>query len=221
LLEPVGPGANPAKSRNIFLGTLTLHVKAAGFRLAIFLSRMLRCCGTGCAAMQRDPAPIAGKTTQPNCRACYGVGTAQRRRPIHTEKETNRKECEMRGVIFAAVLVMTATGGARAQDAAAGEKVFAVCKACHQIGETAKNAVGPVLNGIIGRPAGTYPGYSYSDANKNSGLTWDEATFRDYIKDPRAKIPGTKMIYPGLKDEQKTSDLLAYLKQFDADGKKK
>jgi cytochrome c len=137
------------------------------------------------------------------------------------EKETNRKECEMRGVILAAALAMAGTSGARAQDAAAGEKVFAVCKACHQIGETAKNAVGPVLNGVIGRPAGTYPGYSYSDANKNSGLTWDEATFREYIKDPRAKIPGTKMIYPGLKDEQKTSDLLAFLKQFDADGKKK
>jgi cytochrome c len=136
-------------------------------------------------------------------------------------RQSNRKELEMRGVIFAAVLAMTDTGGASAQDAAAGEKVFAVCRACHQIGETAKNAVGPVLNGIIGRPAGSYPGYSYSDANKNSGLTWDEATFRDYIKDPRAKIPGTKMIYPGLKDEQKTSDLLAYLKQFDADGKKK
>jgi cytochrome c len=127
----------------------------------------------------------------------------------------------MRGAIFVAVLWAVSTSGASAQDAAAGEKTFAVCKACHQIGETAKNAVGPVLNGIIGRPAGTYPGFNYSDANKNSGLTWDEATFRDYIKDPRAKIPGTKMIYPGLKDEQKTSDLLAYLKQFDADGKKK
>src|SRR3954453_7141461 len=136
-------------------------------------------------------------------------------------RKTTREEYEMRGAIFAAVLAITATTGARAQDAAAGEKVFAVCRACHQIGETAKNGVGPVLNGIIGRPAGTYPGYSYSDANKNSGLTWDEATFRDYIKDPRAKIPGTKMIYPGLKDEQKTSDLLAFLKQFGADGKKK
>jgi cytochrome c len=127
----------------------------------------------------------------------------------------------MRGAICVATLWAVGTTGASAQDAAAGEKTFAVCKACHQIGETAKNAVGPVLNGVIGRPAGTYPGYSYSDANKNSGLTWDEATFRDYIKDPKAKIPGTKMIYPGLKDEQKTSDLLAYLKQFDADGKKK
>jgi cytochrome c len=133
----------------------------------------------------------------------------------------NLKEYEMRGAIFVAVLWAVGTTGASAQDAAAGEKTFAVCKACHQIGETAKNAVGPVLNGIIGRPAGTYAGFNYSDANKNSGLTWDEATFRDYIKDPRAKIPGTKMIYPGLKDEQKTGDLLAYLKQFDADGKKK
>jgi cytochrome c len=122
------------------------------------------------------------------------------RRPITREKETNRKECEMRGVILAAVLAVMATSGAR---------------------ETAKNAVGPVLNGVIGRPAGTYQGFNYSDANKNSGLTWDEATFRDYIKDPRAKIPGTKMIFPGLKDEQKTTDLLAFLKQFDADGKKK
>lgn len=127
----------------------------------------------------------------------------------------------MRRAILAAVFATMAVTGAHAQDAAAGEKVFAVCRACHQVGETAKNAVGPVLNGVIARPAGSYPGYSYSEANKNSGLTWDEATFRDYIKDPRAKIPGTKMIYPGLKDEQKTSDLLAFLKQFDAEGKKK
>lgn len=124
------------------------------------------------------------------------------------------------GILAVAVWAMM-TSGALAQDAAAGEKVFAVCKACHQIGENAKIAVGPVLNGVIGRRAGTYPGYSYSDANKNFGLTWDEATFREYIKDPKAKVPGTKMIYAGLKDEQKATDLLAYLKQFDADGKKK
>ena len=127
----------------------------------------------------------------------------------------------MRSVIFAAMLTVVSISGAQAQDAAAGEKIFGVCKACHQIGETAKNSVGPVLNGVIGRPAGTYPGYSYSAANKNSGITWDEATFREYIKDPRAKIPGTKMIYAGLRDEQKVNDLLAYLKQFGADGKKK
>jgi cytochrome c len=77
-----------------------------------------------------------------------------------------------------------------------------------------------VLNGLFGRKAGTVEGYNYSPANKNSGLTWDEATFREYIKDPRAKVPGTKMVYAGLKDEQRITDLIAYLKQFDATGKK-
>jgi len=114
-----------------------------------------------------------------------------------------------------------AAGPARAQDAAAGEKVFSVCRACHQIGETAKIAVGPVLNGVIGRKAGTYPGYSYSEANKNSGITWDEATFTTYIKNPRGTIPGTKMIFIGITDEKKIKDLIAFLEQYDADGKKK
>ncbi len=126
----------------------------------------------------------------------------------------------MRAAIFVAVLATIGAGEARAQDAAAGEKVFVVCKACHQIGENAKSAIGPALNGVIGRKAGSVAGYSYSDANKDSGITWDEATFREYIRDPKAKVPGTKMIYPGLKDEQKTNDLVAFLKQFDADGKK-
>ena len=103
----------------------------------------------------------------------------------------------MRGLVLVALLAVAGAGEVRAQDAAAGEKVFGVCKMCHQIGESAKNAVGPVLNGVMGRKAGSYPGYSYSDANKNSGITWDEATFREYIKDPKAKVPGTKMIYAG------------------------
>ena len=107
----------------------------------------------------------------------------------------------------------TGRGGGR-------EGVRPVCRACHQIGETAKNGVGPELNGLIGRHSGSVPGYSYSPANKNSGLTWDEATFRDYIKDPRAKVPGTKMVFAGVKDEQRVNDLVAYLKQFDATGKK-
>src|SRR5712672_3877866 len=108
-----------------------------------------------------------------------------------------------------------------AQDAASGEKIFVQCKACHQIGENAKNAVGPVLNGLFGRKAGTIEGYSYSPANKNSGITWDDATFREYIKDPRIKIPGTKMTFPGLKDQKQIDDVVAYLKQFDSTGKKK
>ena len=121
---------------------------------------------------------------------------------------------------LAALALFAATGESLAQDPASGERVFTQCRACHQVGETAKNAVGPVLNGLFGRKSGTIEGYSYSPANKNSGLTWDEATFREYIKDPRAKIPGTKMVYAGVKDEQRVNDLIAYLKQFDAGGKK-
>jgi cytochrome c len=127
----------------------------------------------------------------------------------------------MRGAVFATVLAFAGIGEAKAQDAAAGEKVFGLCKACHQVGETAKNGIGPVLNGIMGRKAGSVAGYSYSAANKGSRITWDEATFRDYIRDPKAKIPGTKKIYAGLKDEQNTNDLIAFLRQFDADGKRK
>jgi len=120
-------------------------------------------------------------------------------------------------IVFA-ILALAGMGQAQAQDVAAGEKTFAQCKACHQIGEKAKNAVGPVLNGLFGRKSGTVPSYTYSAANKNSGITWDEAIFAEYIKNPKAKIPGTKMIYPGLKDEQRIKDLIAYLKQFDAEG---
>lgn len=122
-----------------------------------------------------------------------------------------------------AVLMLAAWSrpAAAAGDAAAGEKIFLRCRACHQIGETAKNAVGPRLNGLFGRQAGSIEGYSYSPANKNSGIVWDEPTFRDYIKAPQAKIPGTKMVFPGLKSDQETDDIVAFLKQFDADGKKK
>jgi cytochrome c len=126
-----------------------------------------------------------------------------------------QKEKLMKRIVLATLFVAAGLGQASAQDAAAGEKAFAVCKACHQIGDSAKNAVGPVLNGLIGRKAGSVDGYNYSDANKKSGLTWDEATFTDYIKDPKAKIPGTKMAFAGVKDEQKIKDLIAFLHTFD------
>jgi cytochrome c len=126
----------------------------------------------------------------------------------------------LRVYLLATVMLAGSVSAAGAQDAALGEKVFLKCKACHQIGEGAKSAVGPVLNGIIGRPAGTYAGYSYSDANKGSGITWDEATLKDYLKNPRAKIPGTKMIFPGLPKDEDIDNVIAYLKQFGPDGKK-
>ena len=121
----------------------------------------------------------------------------------------------------AAFAIIGLSGQAFAQDAEAGEKSFAKCRACHQIGETAKNSVGPNLNGLIGRHSGSVEGYNYSDANKNSGLTWDEATFKEYIKNPRAKVPGTKMVFAGITNETEIDNLIAYLKQFDKDGKKK
>jgi cytochrome c len=121
----------------------------------------------------------------------------------------------MKRLVLAVLFVATGAGQASAQDAAAGEKVFLVCKACHQVGESAKNAVGPVLNGLFGRKAGTVDGFSYSEGNKHSGITWDDATFAEYIKDPKAKVPGTKMVFAGIKDEQKIKDLIAYLHTYD------
>src|SRR5437868_14837575 len=96
------------------------------------------------------------------------------------------------------VIVLSAEAStALAQDAAAGKTSFNKCLACHAIGEGAKNKVGPELNGLDGRHSGTAPDYSYSDANKNSGITWNKETFLEYIKDPKAKIPGTKMAFAG------------------------
>ena len=126
----------------------------------------------------------------------------------------------MRSLLLGISLLCFAPGQVRAQDVAAGEKVFAQCRACHQVGEAAKNGIGPHLNDMFGRQAGSIEGYAYSPALKNSGLIWDEATFTDYTRDAKAKVPGTKMVYAGLKDEQRMKDLIAYLKQFDTAGKK-
>ena len=125
------------------------------------------------------------------------------------------------GLAALAAATVMLTGAARAQDVAAGEQSFKKCLPCHSIGEGAKNKVGPELNGIDGRHSGTAPGYSYSEANKKSGITWDKAQFLEYIKDPRVKIPGTKMIFPGIKNEKEAESLWAYLSSFGADGKKK
>ena len=111
------------------------------------------------------------------------------------------------------------SGHAQAQEAAPGQRVFGQCRACHQVGETAKSLVGPQLNGLFGRAAGSVPGYTYSDANKASSIVWDDAVFTDYIRNPRAKMPGTKMIYAGLRNDEQIADLITYLKQFGADGK--
>jgi cytochrome c len=126
-----------------------------------------------------------------------------------------------RSSLLVAVLAIGFASPSRAQDAAAGEKDFVVCRACHQIGPGAKIAVGPVLNGVVGRTAGTFPGYQYSPANKNSGLVWSPEELDKYLTNPQAVVKGTKMIFPGLKDEQKRKDVIAYLSQFNEDGTKK
>ena len=127
----------------------------------------------------------------------------------------------MKSVLAAAVVMAAMVQVAQAQDVAAGEQSFKKCFPCHSIGEGAKNKVGPELNGLDGRHSGTAPDFNYSDANKNSGITWNEAAFKDYIKDPRARIPNTKMIFPGIKNEKEAGDLWTYLSQFGPDGKKK
>ena len=126
----------------------------------------------------------------------------------------------MKAVIAGALLIATA-GASSAQDVAAGEQSFNKCLPCHSVGEDARNKVGPVLNGLEGRKTGTVEGFSYSDANKAAAITWNQESFLDYIKDPRAKIPGTKMVFAGIKNEKEATDLWAYLSQFKADGSKK
>ena len=124
----------------------------------------------------------------------------------------------MRRLLTAVALCAALCAPAAAQSLENGEEVFKKCRACHSIGPGAKNMVGPLLNGLAGRKSGTIEGFNYSDANKNSGLTWDDATFAKYIKDPRGVMPGTKMVFAGIKDETDIKDLWAYLKQFQADG---
>jgi cytochrome c len=130
----------------------------------------------------------------------------------------------MTKLTFGALTLLTVIAtapAAMAQDVAAGKSSFNKCLACHAIGEGAKNKVGPVLNGLDGRKSGTVDGYSYSDANKNSGITWGKDVFLEYIKDPKAKIPGTKMVFAGIKNEKEANDLWAYVSSFDKDGKTK
>lgn len=108
--------------------------------------------------------------------------------------------------------------GAHAQggDPAAGEKVFAKCKACH-VADSDKNKVGPSLLGLMGRTAGTHEGFKYSPAMVEAGkagLVWDEASLRDYLHNPKAKVKGTKMAFAGVKSDDEITNLIAYLEQF-------
>jgi cytochrome c len=134
------------------------------------------------------------------------------------EARITTRRIQMKFALVAAVGLIASTGAALAQDVAAGETSFRKCAPCHSIGPDAANKVGPELNGLDGRKSGSVDGFNYSDANKASGITWSEAVFREYIKDPRAKVPGTKMVFAGIKSEKEVGDLWSYVSQFDKDG---
>ena len=126
----------------------------------------------------------------------------------------------MKPLLLAAAALAGAIGTARAQDLAAGEQSFRKCFACHRVGPEARHLVGPSLNGLEGRKSGTIEGYNYSEANKNAGIVWSEESFREYIQNPLARVPGTKMGFAGIKDPKEIGDRWAYLKQFKAYGSK-
>ncbi|PCD66030.1 c-type cytochrome [Rhizobium phaseoli] len=126
---------------------------------------------------------------------------------------------DYRVVLLIATSVMALSpgvAGAQEGDPTAGATVFKKCATCH-IADSDTNKVGPSLNKLFGRKAGTHPNFAYSSSMKEageSGLVWDEATLRDYLHNPKAKVKGTKMAFAGVKDDQEITDLIAYLKQY-------
>ena len=122
------------------------------------------------------------------------------------------------GLLLAAPLLafgMAAASSARAQDVEAGKRVFNQCRACHTIEANGRNGVGPNLHGIVGRKAASVSGFNYSPAMKQKGeegFVWTEDHLRAYIANPKEAVPGNRMTYPGLRNEQQMNDLIAYLK---------
>ena len=152
------------------------------------------------SACSQKPAEDTGAAA-PTETAATGPAATNAAAPAAAEKPAVDNVDTLAGVKFASF-----TG-----DAAAGEKAFAVCKTCHAV-EAGKNMVGPSLHALQGRKSGSIPGYAYSTANKNSGITWTNEKLFQYLEAPQRVIPGTKMTYTGLKDPQKRADVIAYLK---------
>jgi cytochrome c len=150
--------------------------------------------------------------------AARNGGAARKLGSLRTGALKVKRVFLMRSKLFMTALLSAAAlaGPSQAQDASAGEKVFAKCKACHVANE-AKNKVGPSLLGVIGRTAGTVEGFKYSpamvDAGKG-GLVWDEAKLTEYLHAPKEVVKGTKMAFAGLKADADILNLIAYLKQF-------
>jgi cytochrome c len=113
--------------------------------------------------------------------------------------------------MIAAVAAMLATSAAAAGNVSNGETVFGRCQVCHSNAKAAPNKMGPNLFGVVGRKAGTYPGFAYSAAMKNSGIVWSNAKLDAYIASPSTVVPGNMMAFSGVSNAAQRADLIAYL----------
>jgi cytochrome c len=125
--------------------------------------------------------------------------------------EAGRSSFRVRRGVIAGLLLAGSATAALAADPAAGEKIFkAQCGICHAVA-AGQNRIGPTLFGVVGRPAGSVPGFNYTADHKKLGITWDAANLDKYLVNPRAMVPDTSMVYAGLKDDAQRADLVAYL----------
>src|ERR1700737_3139763 len=209
---------SPRRPRSIYLGKLSWQIKHVRARLGRLPENRI-------VALQTVEFTLGQARIGDACQGLVACPIEAALPQAAAPKIPGRdEEHPMKKSILSTLVVVTslaAASSASAQDAAAGKTSFNKCLACHAIGEGAKNKVGPQLNGLDGRKSGTAPDFSYTDANKNSGITWNEAQFKEYIKDPKAKIPGTKMAFAGIKNDKEVNDLWAFLSQYDKDGKTK
>jgi len=118
-----------------------------------------------------------------------------------------------RPTVLLAVFLAAVAAGARAADVKQGEAVFARCKMCHTVAAGGETMLGPNLHGLFGRKAGSVPDYDYSTAMRHSGIVWDDQTLAQYLRNPSAFVPGNRMGFPGIKNEEDLDSLLLYLKQ--------
>jgi cytochrome c len=132
-------------------------------------------------------------------------------RMIEVVVKASPGKCRIRRAVIAGLLLAGSATTALAADPAAGEKIFkAQCGICHAVA-AGQNRIGPTLFGVVGRQAGSVPGFNYTADHKKLGIAWDAATLDKYLTNPRAMVPDTSMVYAGLKEDAERADLVAYL----------